>query len=231
MHRFPLTFFIFLIPGIDFLVSVFLFPPSQDSVLLVTAEAYATCNTANPIWSSNTGNSVFNINTTGVYYFISGVPNNCRSNEKLQVCVPSNGTCATYTAPLPLLSPASAPAPAPSQLRSTSSAPSFSPSWSPSFPPPSWSPKSSPSYSALSPMIRSWSSMISRPIVVVSATLGLLVWASVMEWIGGWRTESIYWDDFYSLLLQFIWFFSQYVLLPLRFGFCNFKSICLYTFF
>ncbi|KAI8569877.1 hypothetical protein RHMOL_Rhmol02G0311300 [Rhododendron molle] len=164
----------------------FLFPPSQDSVLLVTAEAYATCNTANPIWSSNTGNSVFNINTTGVYYFISGVPNNCRNNEKLQVCVPNNGTCATYTAPLPPLSPASAPAPAPSQLRSTSSAPSFSPSWSPpawspSFPPPLWSPKSSPSYSALSPMIRSWSSMISRPIVVVSATLGLLVWASVME--------------------------------------------------
>ncbi|KAI4326545.1 hypothetical protein MLD38_031849 [Melastoma candidum] len=40
---------------------LFLYPPSQDSVIPVTVAAFAGCNTSDPILNMNDGNSLFNV--------------------------------------------------------------------------------------------------------------------------------------------------------------------------
>ncbi|KAH7840477.1 hypothetical protein Vadar_017464 [Vaccinium darrowii] len=140
----------------------FLYPPSQDSVLQVTQQAYQTCDTSSPIYTMNDGNSVFGL-VHGTFFFISGNEANCRNNQKLQVCVPQSGTCASYTPPLPPLPPSPATSPSGSILAggSISTAPSSSPTSSPSHHSSSWS--------------------ITSPMVSMSAVVGLLIWALLME--------------------------------------------------
>ncbi|RCV46907.1 hypothetical protein SEVIR_9G572000v4 [Setaria viridis] len=71
----------------------FLYPPSQDSVLQVTPEAFAACDLANPVLKLADGNSVFNLTTPGRAYYTSGAPGHCRKGQKLWVDVPmANGT-------------------------------------------------------------------------------------------------------------------------------------------
>ncbi|CAL4912200.1 unnamed protein product [Urochloa decumbens] len=71
----------------------FLYPPSQDSVLQVTPEAFAACDLASPILKLADGNSVFNLTTPGRAYYTSGAPGHCRKGQKLWVDVPmANGT-------------------------------------------------------------------------------------------------------------------------------------------
>ncbi|XP_038982533.1 stellacyanin-like [Phoenix dactylifera] len=72
---------------------LFLYPPSQDSVIQVTERAYNSCSLVDPIKKMNDGNSVFNLTAPGIYYFISGVPGHCQKLQKLAIAVPSaNGT-------------------------------------------------------------------------------------------------------------------------------------------
>ncbi|CAN6290921.1 unnamed protein product [Urochloa humidicola] len=71
----------------------FLYPPSQDSVLQVTPEAFAACDLASPVLKLADGNSVFNLTTPGRAYYTSGAPGHCRKGQKLWVDVPmANGT-------------------------------------------------------------------------------------------------------------------------------------------
>ncbi|OEL29846.1 hypothetical protein BAE44_0009130 [Dichanthelium oligosanthes] len=71
----------------------FLYPPSQDSVLQVTPEAFGTCDLAAPVLKLADGNSVFNLTTPGRFYYTSGTPGHCRKGQKLWVDVPmANGT-------------------------------------------------------------------------------------------------------------------------------------------
>lgn len=70
--------------------TVFLYPPSQDSVIQVTKESYKTCNLKDPILFMNDGNSLFNITTPGVFYFTSGVSGHCEKSQKLQISVYSS---------------------------------------------------------------------------------------------------------------------------------------------
>lgn len=81
---------------------VFLYPPSQDSVIQVTKESYNACNIKDSILYMNNGNSLFNITSPGVFYFTSGVSGHCEKSQKLQISVfASDGSL-----PLP---PASSP--------------------------------------------------------------------------------------------------------------------------
>ncbi|KAK8686096.1 hypothetical protein V6N13_125123 [Hibiscus sabdariffa] len=92
---------------------LFLYPPSQDSVIQVTEQSYNTCNLKDPILYMNNGNSLFNITKPGEYFFTSGEPGHCEKKQKLYVAVLSgNGTTA-------------APSYGPSALPDTASSPSY----------------------------------------------------------------------------------------------------------
>lgn len=66
---------------------LFLYPPSQDSVIQVTEESYKSCNLKNPILYMNNGNSLFNITSKGQFYFTSGEAGHCQKNQKLHISV------------------------------------------------------------------------------------------------------------------------------------------------
>lgn len=71
----------------------FLYPPSQDSVLQVTPEAFGTCDLSHPMARLADGNSYFNLTTPGRAYYVSGAAGHCRKGQKLWVDVPlANGT-------------------------------------------------------------------------------------------------------------------------------------------
>lgn len=72
---------------------MFLYPPSQDSVIQVTEQNYISCNLTAPLLYMKNGNSLFNITTHGVFYFTSGIPGHCEKKQKLQISVLSgNGS-------------------------------------------------------------------------------------------------------------------------------------------
>ncbi|CAL9065430.1 early nodulin-like protein 8 [Musa acuminata AAA Group] len=72
---------------------LFLYPPSQDSVIQVTERAFNSCSLGEPVLNLDDGNSLFNLTVPGYYYFTSGVADHCKKNQKLVVAVPSaNGT-------------------------------------------------------------------------------------------------------------------------------------------
>ncbi|KAL6175213.1 hypothetical protein ACLB2K_051855 [Fragaria x ananassa] len=70
---------------------LFLYPPSQDSVIQVTEQSYKDCNLKDPILYMNNGNSLFNFTTEGVFYFTSGEPGHCGKGQKLYIAT-GNGT-------------------------------------------------------------------------------------------------------------------------------------------
>ncbi|KAK7356812.1 hypothetical protein VNO80_16090 [Phaseolus coccineus] len=89
---------------------LFLYPPSQDSVIQVTEESYKKCNTKDPILYMNNGNSLFNLTSKGQFYFTSGVTGHCQKNQKLHIAVGEGIIENTDAAPGPGSSlPASAP--------------------------------------------------------------------------------------------------------------------------
>lgn len=65
----------------------FLYPPSQDSVIQVTAQSYKSCNLKDPILTMDNGNSLFNITEAGDFYFISGEKGHCEKSQKVHVFV------------------------------------------------------------------------------------------------------------------------------------------------
>lgn len=74
---------------------LFLYPPSQDSVIQVTGQSFNACNLTDPILYMNNGNSLFNITSLGEFYFTSAVPGHCEKKQKLQISVLSgNGSSA-----------------------------------------------------------------------------------------------------------------------------------------
>uniref|UniRef100_A0A3Q7HR33 Phytocyanin domain-containing protein n=1 Tax=Solanum lycopersicum TaxID=4081 RepID=A0A3Q7HR33_SOLLC len=72
---------------------VFLYPPSEDSVIQVTKQNYNSCNLKNPILYMNNGNSLFNITRPGEFYFTSGAEGHCEKLQKLHISIGGgNGT-------------------------------------------------------------------------------------------------------------------------------------------
>lgn len=71
--------------------AVFLYPPSQDSVIQVTPQAFKSCNLKDPILFMNDGNSLFNITQPGDFYFTSGEAGHCQKGQKLQISLAGDG--------------------------------------------------------------------------------------------------------------------------------------------
>lgn len=99
--------------------TVFVYPEGQDSVLVVTNDAYNNCDTdALPIDKFTDGHTSFIFNRSGSFYFISGNKDNCLNNEKLHVVVMgdrrnSTNQTAPALSPPPSESMPVAPSPAP----------------------------------------------------------------------------------------------------------------------
>ncbi|XP_033136916.1 early nodulin-like protein 1 [Brassica rapa] len=101
---------------------LFLYPPSEDSMIQVTASNFKSCNTKDPILYMNDGNSLFNLTQNGTFYFTSGHPGHCQKYQKLIVSVgtyvtarfpgvrPGNRAVTTYSAEADALSPSSSSA-------------------------------------------------------------------------------------------------------------------------
>ncbi|CAN6466087.1 unnamed protein product [Victoria cruziana] len=89
---------------------LFLYPPSEESLVQVTEDAYKSCNISNPIAYFDDGNTLFNITGPGTFYFTSGVGGHCLKLQKLAVSVPSNGTSSP---------PSSSPSPLPESSSSS----------------------------------------------------------------------------------------------------------------
>ncbi|KAL6959797.1 hypothetical protein U1Q18_039951 [Sarracenia purpurea var. burkii] len=123
-----------IFPAIDehFMVlsfsAVFLYPPSQDSVIQITAASYNSCNLKYPILLMNNGNSVFNITDAGEFFFTSGVQGHCEKSQKLHISVPGNALPSYGSAALPETAPSY-----PTIFGSIPMVPSSSPSSSPSL--------------------------------------------------------------------------------------------------
>ncbi|CAH8337249.1 unnamed protein product [Eruca vesicaria subsp. sativa] len=97
---------------------LFLYPPSEDSMIQVTASNFKSCNTKDPILYMNDGNSLFNLTQNGTFYFTSGQPGHCQKYQKLLVSV------GTYSPEADdALSPSSADADAPSYQNAFGSIP------------------------------------------------------------------------------------------------------------
>ncbi|XP_010553576.1 PREDICTED: mavicyanin [Tarenaya hassleriana] len=77
---------------------LFLYPPSQDSVIQVTADNFKACNTKDPILYMNDGNSLFNLTQNGSLYFTSAQPGHCQKFQKLQISVGSSAAAESPSA-------------------------------------------------------------------------------------------------------------------------------------
>ncbi|KAL2327119.1 hypothetical protein Fmac_020546 [Flemingia macrophylla] len=84
---------------------LFLYPPSQDSVIQVTVESYKSCNLKDPILYMNNGNSLFNITSKGDMYFTSGKAGHCQKNQRLHITVGIGGNNALAPNSLPEYAP------------------------------------------------------------------------------------------------------------------------------
>lgn len=73
---------------------LFLYPPSQDSMIQVTPQAYKRCNLKDPILYMNDGNSLFNITQPGELYFTSGEAGHCNKGQKLHISLSGDGAIA-----------------------------------------------------------------------------------------------------------------------------------------
>ncbi|XP_068658809.1 early nodulin-like protein 4 [Aristolochia californica] len=124
---------------------VFKYKKEADSVLFVKKEDYDICNTKDPIVSFHDGNSVFKVDRSGPFFFISGAPGNCGKGQKLIVVVlavrPKTGAPLLPSPPLP---PQSSPLPSPPLPPQSSPLPSPLPPQSSPLPSPPLPPQSSP---------------------------------------------------------------------------------------
>nr|ABK23034.1 unknown [Picea sitchensis] len=87
---------------------VFVYNPSEDSVLQVSEGDYKSCSTSDPIASFKDGKTVFKLSQTGPVYFISGASGHCQKSQKLHVIVLSirGGTPSSSSSPRSAVAPA-----------------------------------------------------------------------------------------------------------------------------
>ncbi|CAA7410895.1 unnamed protein product [Spirodela intermedia] len=80
---------------------MFLYPPSQDAVVQVTALAFESCSIEDPILKMDDGNSLFNITSAGEFYFTSGVVGRCEKNQRLRISIGGGNSTSSATADSP----------------------------------------------------------------------------------------------------------------------------------
>ncbi|KAI3753896.1 hypothetical protein L2E82_25961 [Cichorium intybus] len=102
---------------------MFKYEAGKDSVVQVTKDDYNNCNPASPIAKYNDGHSMVKLNESGPHYFISGLVENCKKNEKIVIVVMADRSNRSP--------PSSPPSPAPAGEESPSPPPSGEESQSP----------------------------------------------------------------------------------------------------
>ncbi|XP_074277986.1 early nodulin-like protein 5 [Silene latifolia] len=63
------------------------FEYKKDSVMEVSESEYEKCRPTAPLYFSNSGHSVVELNRSGLFYFISGVTGHCERGQKMVVKV------------------------------------------------------------------------------------------------------------------------------------------------
>ncbi|KAI3970347.1 hypothetical protein MKX01_023994 [Papaver californicum] len=63
------------------------FKYGKDSVMVVSDTDYKACNSTQPIFFSNNGNTIFKLDRSGYFYFISGVSGHCERGQKMIIKV------------------------------------------------------------------------------------------------------------------------------------------------
>ncbi|KAI7743652.1 hypothetical protein M8C21_031020, partial [Ambrosia artemisiifolia] len=63
------------------------FAYKKDSVVVVTKEEHEKCKSSNPIFFADNGDTSFELNRSGFFYFISGVSSHCERGLKMIVKV------------------------------------------------------------------------------------------------------------------------------------------------
>ncbi|XP_059639851.1 early nodulin-like protein 5 [Cornus florida] len=61
----------------------------KDSVMEVSEAEYKKCNSTHPNFFSNTGNTVFELDRSGAFYFISGAAGHCTRGQRMIIKVMS----------------------------------------------------------------------------------------------------------------------------------------------
>ncbi|MQL99831.1 hypothetical protein Taro_032562, partial [Colocasia esculenta] len=69
---------------------VFRYRPRDDSVLVVSMQDFDACDTTRPIRKFDNGDTIFQFDRSGPFFFISGVPGRCQAGQKLEVVVMSS---------------------------------------------------------------------------------------------------------------------------------------------
>ncbi|KAI3810030.1 hypothetical protein L1987_19636 [Smallanthus sonchifolius] len=96
---------------------LFKYEAGEDSVVQVSKDDYNNCNAASPIAKYSDGHSVVKLNESGPHYFISGLVENCKNNEKIVIVVMADRS-NRHQSP-----PSSPPSPAPAGEESPSPPP------------------------------------------------------------------------------------------------------------
>ncbi|KAG6412789.1 hypothetical protein SASPL_125477 [Salvia splendens] len=77
------------------------FKYKKDSVMEVKKGDYKECNSSRPNFFSNTGNTIYTLNRTGFFYFISGSTGHCEMGQRMIVwVVAQDASGATSPAPI-----------------------------------------------------------------------------------------------------------------------------------
>ncbi|KAL2335235.1 hypothetical protein Fmac_016448 [Flemingia macrophylla] len=82
------------------------FKYKKDSVMEVGGADYTSCNATHPTLFSNSGNSVFKLDHSGTFYFISGASGHCERGQKMIVRVmndeslPEHPKSSSYHVPI-----------------------------------------------------------------------------------------------------------------------------------
>ncbi|KAI3497010.1 hypothetical protein L1887_39390 [Cichorium endivia] len=94
-------------------ILLFNYQANEDSVVQVSEADYNNCSTASPIAKYSDGHTAITLSQSGPHYFISGVVDNCKKNEKLMIVVLADRSNRSSVAPSPSVFPHVAPSPAP----------------------------------------------------------------------------------------------------------------------
>ncbi|KAK9077545.1 hypothetical protein SSX86_005882 [Deinandra increscens subsp. villosa] len=106
---------------------LFNYQANQDSVVQVSETDYKNCSSASPIAKYSDGHTMITLNQSGPHYFISGVVDHCKNNEKVVIIVLADRSKRSSDTPSPspseTLPPTLAPAPTGEEFPSPPPAP------------------------------------------------------------------------------------------------------------
>ncbi|KAK9057039.1 hypothetical protein SSX86_024405 [Deinandra increscens subsp. villosa] len=92
---------------------LFEYEAGKDSVVQVSKDDYDNCNAASPIAKYSDGSSVIKLDQSGPHYFISGLVENCKNNEKIVIVVMADRSHQSPPSAPPSPAPAGEESPSP----------------------------------------------------------------------------------------------------------------------